>query len=59
MTDEQLEASNDYLETRPACEKCGARADVYAMGRGSGDWGGRYCADHVPAGFITTDRYTN
>jgi hypothetical protein len=39
------------------CEKCQAPAEVYAMGRGSGDWGGFYCEPHTPSGFIITDRY--
>lgn len=40
-----------------ACENCSAPAEVYAMGKYSGDWGGQYCLDHIPAGFIITDRY--
>lgn len=39
------------------CEKCDARADVYAMGRGAGDWGGFYCEAHIPTNFIITDVY--
>ena len=39
------------------CEKCGVPADVYAVGRGSGDWGGYYCQPHTPSGFIILDRY--
>ena len=39
------------------CEKCGVPADVYAVGRGSGDWGGFYCHPHTPSGFIILDRY--
>jgi hypothetical protein len=39
------------------CESCSNPAKVYAMGKYSGDWGGRYCLDHIPAGFIITDRY--
>jgi hypothetical protein len=57
VTDEQLEAYNDWRESQPSCEKCGTVAAVYAMGKGSGDWGGRYCEDHIPTGFIITDRY--
>lgn len=40
------------------CEICANAADVYAMGKYAGDWGGRYCLDHVPTGFIITDTYT-
>jgi hypothetical protein len=40
------------------CDTCQqALATVYAMGRGSGDWGGRFCDQHIPSGFIVTDRY--
>lgn len=37
------------------CENCGSQATVYAMGRGSGDWGGYYCNSHIPKGFQITD----
>lgn len=37
------------------CEYCGGTANVYAMGTGSGDWGGRYCNAHIPRGFMVTD----
>lgn len=43
--------------TAIVCEKCGAPAQVYAMGKGAGDWGGRYCLAHIPTGFIITDHY--
>ncbi len=39
------------------CENCGAIAEVYAMGRYSGDWGGYYCEPHIPTGFNVTDRF--
>ena len=39
------------------CEKCGNKADVYAMGPKAGDWGGNYCNEHIPKGFGITDRY--
>lgn len=39
------------------CDSCYAPATVYAMGRGAGDWAGRYCDAHIPEGFIITDRY--
>jgi hypothetical protein len=35
---------------------CNRDADVYAMGRYANDWGGHYCLDHVPTGFVITDR---
>ena len=38
-----------------ACENCGKPAEVYAMGKYAGDWGGRYCLAHVPKGFTITD----
>ena len=38
------------------CEKCNTSADVYAMGKYSGDWGGYYCNSHIPSGFIITDK---
>lgn len=38
------------------CENCGGPATVYAMGPHAGDWGGRYCDSHIPAGFNITDR---
>jgi hypothetical protein len=41
-----------------ACEICEKPAEVYAMGKYAGDWGGRYCLPHVPAGFIVTDTLT-
>jgi hypothetical protein len=41
-----------------ACENCGKPAEVYAMGKYAGDWGGRYCLTHVPTGFMITDSYT-
>ena len=41
------------------CEKCGKPAEVYAMGKCAGDWGGRYCLAHVPTGFMITDTLTN
>jgi hypothetical protein len=40
------------------CENCGKPAEVYAMGKYAGDWGGRYCLDHVPSWFMITDIYT-
>ena len=39
------------------CEVCKGKATVYAMGSGSGDWGGRYCDSHIPKGFGITDRF--
>ena len=39
------------------CEVCKDNADVYAMGGGANDWGGRYCNAHIPKGFFVTDRY--
>lgn len=44
-------------EVMSKCEACAKVADVYAMGKYAGDWGGRYCLDHIPTGFIITDRY--
>ena len=41
------------------CETCYDPATVYAMDTYSGGWGGRYCNDHIPAGFIITDRFDN
>jgi hypothetical protein len=35
---------------------CNRDADVYAMGRYANDWGGHYCLDHVPTGFVITDQ---
>jgi hypothetical protein len=40
------------------CDNCANPAEVYAMGRYAGDWGGRYCLTHVPGGFMITDRLT-
>ena len=40
------------------CEICQKPAQVYAMGTGANDWGGRYCLAHVPNGFMITDNYT-
>jgi hypothetical protein len=37
------------------CEKCKNPADVYAMGKYSGDWGGYYCINDVPKSFMITD----
>jgi hypothetical protein len=39
------------------CESCKEPASVYAMGPYAGDWGGRYCNDHIPKGFHVTDRF--
>lgn len=44
-------------EVRGNCEICQNQADVYAMGGGANDWGGRYCNAHIPKGFFVTDRY--
>jgi hypothetical protein len=43
---------------RPLCDQCGtARATVYAMGPGAGDWGGYYCEPcQRRLGFVVTDR---
>jgi hypothetical protein len=41
------------------CENCGEPAEVYAIGKYAGDWGGRYCLTHIPAGFMITDTLTN
>lgn len=39
-------------------EACTKRAECYAMARGAGGWGGRYCLDHAHRlGFIITDLY--
>lgn len=40
------------------CEqRCGREATVYAMGRGAGDWGGRYCVPCANAlHFMITDQ---
>jgi hypothetical protein len=34
---------------------CGRPASIYAMGPNSGDWGGFYCLNCKPSGFIITD----
>lgn len=43
-----------------ACEqRCGSTATVYAMGRGAGDYGGRYCEACAHAlRYVVTDRLT-
>ena len=41
------------------CETCYDPATVYAMDTCSGGWAGRYCNDHIPAGFEITDRFDN
>jgi hypothetical protein len=38
------------------CESCSAPAKVYAMGIYAGDWGGYYCLNCIPKGFMITDR---
>ena len=45
------------INETPACENCGEKPSVYAMGSSAGDWGGRYCDAHIPTGFRVTDRY--
>jgi hypothetical protein len=42
-----------------ACEICGKSAQVYAIDKYAGGWGGRYCLPHVPGGFMITDTLTN
>jgi hypothetical protein len=37
------------------CEICGKLAEVYAVGKYAGDWGGRYCLAHIPVGFMIID----
>lgn len=45
--------------TEPCEQRCGAEATVYAMGRGAGAWGGRYCEPCAHAlDFQITDRLT-
>jgi hypothetical protein len=44
------------VEEVEVCEECFGLATVYAMGRGSGDWGGYYCDTCIPTGFMITDR---
>lgn len=39
------------------CEYCKEQATVFAMGPYAGDWGGRYCKNHIPTGFQITDRF--
>jgi hypothetical protein len=38
------------------CESCNKQATVYAMGPSAGDWGGRYCNNHIPRGFQIVDK---
>ena len=47
------------LEALYDCEqKCGAKATVYAGGRGAGDWAGKYCEPCAKAlRFDVWDRY--
>lgn len=39
------------------CEKCGAKATVYAMDLVYGGWGSDYCDAHIPTGFVIQDKY--
>jgi hypothetical protein len=56
--------SNLWLENNgycpkhsPKCENCGENANVYAIGKYPGDWGGNYCLTHTPKNYLITDRY--
>lgn len=38
------------------CEQCKNPAQCYAMDPPPGGWGGWYCYDDVPRGFVIVDR---